>query len=101
MRRGGLQFHHGAVIAHVDLLPVHHYEFVRTQGPEPGRRGSSPAPRGSFGFLAGVHRMEELPVSEHLGPKAALVVGLMKFREKTIHVWGDGRTRLGRVDRHS
>jgi hypothetical protein len=45
--------------------------------------------------------MEELPVSEHLGPKAALVVGLMKFREKTIHVWGDRRTRSGRVDRHS
>jgi hypothetical protein len=45
--------------------------------------------------------MEELPVSEHLGPKAALVVGLMKFREKPIHVWGDGRTRLGGVDRHS
>ncbi len=101
MRRGGLQLHHGAVLAHVDLLPVHHYELVRTQGPKPGRRGPSPAPRGSFGFLAGVHRMEELPVSEHLGPKAALVVGLMKFREKPIHVRGDGRTSLGGVDRHS
>jgi hypothetical protein len=25
----------------------------------------------------------------------------MKFREKPIHVGGDGRTRLGRIDRHS
>jgi hypothetical protein len=44
--------------------------------------------------------MEELPVSEHLGPKAALVVGLVKFREKPVHVWGDGRTGPGRIDRH-